>query len=97
MVDEFEFFSNDFNNWNYNPFINTPDADPYNKNRVINISNNNSYNLMKYNAVIMLKEILKHTSKYLNDDVKERIFKKALQGSKNGYWEILPIFSLIDI
>jgi hypothetical protein len=91
MVDEFEFFSNDFNNWNYNPFINTPDADPYNKNRVINISNNNSYNLMKYNAVIMLKEILKHTSKYLNDDVKERIFKKALQGSKNGYWEILSI------
>jgi hypothetical protein len=39
----------------------------------------------------MLKEILKHTSKYLNDDVKERIFKKALQGSKNGYWEILSI------
>jgi hypothetical protein len=29
MSDEFEFFSNDFNNWNYNPFINTPDADPY--------------------------------------------------------------------
>jgi hypothetical protein len=31
----------------------------------------------------MLKEILKHTSQYLNDDVKEWIFKKALQGSKN--------------
>jgi hypothetical protein len=38
---------------------------------------------LKYIAVIMLKEILKHTSKYLNDDVKEWIFKKALQGSKN--------------
>jgi hypothetical protein len=46
---------------------------------------------MKYNTVIMLKEILKHTSQYLNDDVKEWIFKKALQGSKNDYWEILSI------
>jgi hypothetical protein len=46
---------------------------------------------MKFNAVIMLKEILKHTSKFLNDDVKEWIFKKALQGSKNDYWEILSI------
>ena len=48
--------TNDFDNWNCNPFINTPTADPYNKKRVINISSNNSYNLMKYNAVIMLKE-----------------------------------------
>ena len=23
-----DFFSNDYNNWNYNPFINTPNADP---------------------------------------------------------------------
>ena len=60
MTDEFEFFSNDCNNWSYNPFINTPNADPYNKTRVINISSNNNYNLMKYNAVIMLKGILKH-------------------------------------
>ena len=79
MADEFDFFSNDSNNWNYNPFINTPNADPCNKKRVINISSNNSYSLMKYNAVIMLKEISKHTSKYLNDDVKEWIFKKALK------------------
>jgi hypothetical protein len=91
MTDEFEFFSNNCNNWNYNPFINTPNADPYSKNRVINFSSNNSYTLMKYNTVIMLNEILKHTSKYLNDDVKEWIFKKALQGSKNDYWEILSI------
>ena len=46
---------------------------------------------MKYNAVVMLKEILKHTSKYLNDDVKEWIYKKALQDSKNDCWEILSI------
>ena len=61
MTDEFYFFSNDSNNWNYNPFINPPNADPYNLKRTINISSNNSYNLMKYNAVIMLKEILNHT------------------------------------
>ena len=46
---------------------------------------------MKHNCVIMLKEILKLTSKCLNDDVKDRILKKALQGSKNDYWEILSI------
>jgi hypothetical protein len=27
----------------------------------------------------------------LNDDVKEWIYKKALQGSKNDYWDILSI------
>ena len=26
MSDEFDFFSNDCNNWNYNEFINTPNA-----------------------------------------------------------------------
>jgi len=61
MTDDFYFFSNDCNNWNYNPYINTPNADPYNLNRTINIAGNNTYNMMKYNAVIMLKEILKHT------------------------------------
>jgi len=91
MSDEFDFFSNDCNNWNYNLFVNTSNADPYNLKRTINISSNNSYNLMKYNALIMLKEILKQTSKYLNDDVKEWIDKKALQGSKCDYWDILSI------
>jgi len=46
---------------------------------------------MKYNAVIMLKEILKHTSQYLNDDIKHWINKKALQGTKSDYWDILSI------
>jgi hypothetical protein len=49
----------------------------YNNKRVINISSNNSYNLMRYNAVSVLKEILKHTGQYLYDDVKQWIFKKA--------------------
>jgi hypothetical protein len=43
---------------------------------------------MKYNTVIMLKEILQHTNQYFK---KEWIFKKALQGSKNDYWDILSI------
>jgi len=91
MADEFEFFSNDSNNWNYNPFINTPNADPYNLKRIITITGTNSYNMMKYNAVIMLKEILKHTSQYLNDDIKHWINKKAFQGTKSDYWDILSI------
>ena len=45
MTEEFDFFCNDCNNWNYNPFINTPNADPYNLKRTINISSNNSYNI----------------------------------------------------
>ncbi len=57
MSDGVDFFSNDCNNWNYNELINTPIADPYNQKRVINISRNNSYNLMKYNCVMMLNEV----------------------------------------
>ena len=91
MSDEIDFFSNDRNSWNYNEFINTPNADPYNKKRVINISSNNLYNLMKYNCVMMLNEVLKHTNKYLNDDVNEWIYKKALCGSSADYWHILSI------
>jgi len=86
-----DFFSTDCNNWNYNEFINTPNADPYNKKRTININSNDSYYLMKYNSVIMLKEILKHTSQYLENDVTDRIFEKALQGLKDDYWDILSI------
>jgi hypothetical protein len=39
----------------------------------------------------MLKETLKHTSKYLENDVIDWIIKKALQGPKNNYWQILSI------
>ena len=91
MADEIEFFSNDCNNWNYNAFINTPNADPYNLKWTINISSNNSYNLMKYNAVNMFKEISKHTNKYLNDDVKEWIYKKA-DDVKEWIYKSLAIF-----
>jgi len=49
------------------------------------------YNLMKFNMVIMLKEILKHAKQNLENDVIEWIIKRALESSKNGYWEILSI------
>ena len=32
MTDEFEFFSNDFNNWNYNEFLIKPGVDLFNNN-----------------------------------------------------------------
>ena len=73
------FLCNDRNKWNYSPYINTPNADPYNNNRTIGITSNNSYNTLKYNAVIMLKEILKHTSQYLNDDIKYGLIKKPFR------------------
>jgi hypothetical protein len=94
MSDEFDFFSNDRNNWNYEEFINTPNADPYNKKRAINISCNISYNLMKYNCAIMFKASLKHIKQYLENDVIDWRIKKTLQGSKNDYWETLSITTI---
>ena len=66
MSEDLEFFSTDVHNWNSNEFINKIGVDPYtNKNKLEPFC----YNLMKYNCVILLKENLKHTSQYLNDDV----------------------------
>jgi hypothetical protein len=76
-----DFFCADTNNWNYTECINKPGVDPYNNQNIDLLS----YNLNKYNAVIMLKDILKHTRQYLIDDVIEWMFKNAFQGSKNDY------------
>jgi len=46
---------------------------------------------MKINMVIILKEILKHDKKNLENDVIEWIIKRALESSKKDYWEILSI------
>jgi hypothetical protein len=53
MAEEFEFFSTDFNNWNFNAMINNPDFDPYNNLDPF------GYNLYKYNTIIMLKRNIK--------------------------------------
>ncbi len=34
MSECLEFFSTDFNNWNYNEFINKSGVDPYNKKKI---------------------------------------------------------------
>ena len=39
----------------------------------------------------MLKEILKNTKQYIEDDIFECIIKKCSNGSKNDYWNILSI------
>ena len=56
MAEEFGFFSTDSSIWNYNIMINNPDHDPYTNNKKLDPF---SYNLMKFNSVIILKEILK--------------------------------------
>ena len=82
-VREWEWMNeSDPDKWNYNDMINKPGLDPYNNKKKLDPF---CYNLMKFDMVIMLKEFLKHTNHYLNDDVKEWIIKKALQDSKNDY------------
>jgi len=34
MSEDLEFFSTDFNNWNYNEFTNKPGIDPYNNTKI---------------------------------------------------------------
>ncbi len=54
-------------------------------------NNNQYYDGLKYNCVIMLEEILKYSNNLFSDDLKRWIFKKALQGTKSSYWDILNI------
>ncbi len=53
--------------WNYNEFINKTGICPYNNNKKMDSF---GYYLLKYNCVIMFKEILKHTNQYSENDVK---------------------------
>ncbi len=45
MAEEFEFFSTDSNNWNFNIMINNPDHNPFNNNQKLDPF---GYNLYKY-------------------------------------------------
>ena len=49
MAEEFEFFSTDSNNWNFNIMINNPDHDPYNNNKKLDPSD-----IMYINAILSL-------------------------------------------
>jgi hypothetical protein len=68
MSEDLDFFGTDFNNLNYNEMINRPGLDPYNNKKKLDPF---GYNLLRYNFVIVLKEILKNTNQYLHDYVKE--------------------------
>ncbi len=68
MCEDFEFLSNDVNNWNYNEMLIKPGIDAFNNIKKIDPF---GYNLNKYNTVIMFQEILKHTKEYFEDNVKD--------------------------
>ncbi len=61
MSEEFEFFSTDADNFNFNEMFNKSGIDPYNNYKKLDPL---GYNLSKFNWVILLKEILKHTSQF---------------------------------
>ena len=61
MSEEFDFFSTDANNFNFNEMFNKSGIDLYNNNKKLDPL---GYNLYKFNCVILLKEILKHTSQF---------------------------------
>ena len=79
---ELIFFTNNADDWNYNVLVDNPDVNPY-TNKLFNV--NGHYDGMKYNCVIMLKEILKQSNNIFNHDVLEWINKKCFQKSKSKF------------
>jgi len=84
------YFSDDVNKWNYSPLVLNPNINPY-KNKAFNTNRNQEYDGLKYNCVIMLKEILKNSNNLFSEDLKQHVFKKAFQGTKSSFWDILNI------
>jgi len=84
------FFSDVVNSWNYSSLVLNPNINPY-KNKPFNNNRNQEYDGLKYNCVIMLKEILKNSNNLFSEDLKQHIFKKSLLGTKSNYWNILNI------
>ena len=87
---DLNFFSSNPDAWNYSPLVLNPNMNPY-KNKPFNNNNNQYYDGLKYNCVVMLNEILKHSNNLFSEDLKQWIFKKALQGTKSSFWDILNI------
>ena len=85
---ELIFFTDNIDDWNYNILVTNPDINPY-TNKLFN--KNGHYDGMKYNCVIMLKEILNQSNNIFHDDIKEWIIKKCFQGSKSDFYDILSI------
>lgn len=86
-MDELRFFTNNKNDWNYNILIDEPNINPF-TNRPFK---DGSYDPLKINCLIMLKEILKQSNNIFHDDLLEWIDKKTGQGSKSDFYDILSI------
>jgi hypothetical protein len=86
-IRELNYFTNDPADWNFNQLVDNPSINPY-TNRAFK---SGSYDGLKYNAVIFLKEILKNSNNLFNDDILEWVNKKAFLGSKSDYYDILSI------
>ena len=84
---ELSYFTNTPTDWNYNILVDTPSIDPYTNKPFKSMS----YNGMKYNVVIMLKEILKNSNNIFHEDILEYINKKCLQGSATDFYNLLSI------
>jgi hypothetical protein len=86
-MDELRFFTNNKNDWNYNILIDEPNINPY-TNRPFK---DGSYDPLKINCLIMLKEILKQSNNIFHEDLLEWIGKKCYQGSASDFYDILSI------
>ena len=84
---ELNYFTNTQTDWNFNILVDNPSTDPYTNRPFKSMS----YNGMKYNVVIMLKEILKNSNNIFHEDILEYINKKCLQGSKTDFYDLLSI------
>ena len=87
-LNELVFFTDNKDDWNYNILVTIPDIDPY-TNELFN--NEGYYNQMKYNCVIMLKEILKQSVNVFHEDILDWLNKNCFQGSQSNYYDILSI------
>ena len=85
---ELNFFTDNIDDWNYNILVTNPDINPY-TNKLFN--KNGHYDGMKYNCVIMLKEILKQSNNIFHEDIHNWLNKKCYQKSKSDFYDILSI------
>jgi hypothetical protein len=85
-MDELIFFSNNKNDWNYNELINNPLINPWTNKTFKSLS----YDDMKFNMIIFLKEIIKYSNN-LHVDLHVWINKKCFQKSKSKFYDILSI------
>ena len=85
-MDELRFFSDNIDDWNYNILVTNPLINPWTNKAFKSLS----YDDMKYNIIIFLKEIIKYSNN-LHEDLHSWINKKCFQKSKSKFYEILSI------